>query len=80
MNRVITQKELDEAARFAPMCAARLLGDGKTPVKSGESTRMVEASTMRFISEHTNIPVPKIYNAYRDETTGLVRIVMEYIH
>lgn len=80
MERIVTDEELAEAAWFAPFCAARLLCDGKTVVKTGENTRFAEGNTMRFVRQHTSIPVPEVYNIYRDETSGFVRIVMEYVH
>ncbi|EFX04125.1 phosphotransferase enzyme family protein [Grosmannia clavigera kw1407] len=40
---------------------------------------MAEAETMKFIREHTSIPVPDVHNAYIDEQSNHVRIVMEFI-
>jgi hypothetical protein len=53
---------------------------GKTVVKSGENTRFAEGNTMKFVRQHTSIPVPEVYNIYKDENSGSVRTVMEYIN
>ncbi|KAH7329279.1 phosphotransferase enzyme family protein [Stachybotrys elegans] len=79
MLRKITKEDLAEATSTGPFCAVRMLADGKTVVKTGELTRMAEANTMKYIRQHTKIPVPEVYNAYADEETGHVRIVMERI-
>ncbi|KAJ4319273.1 hypothetical protein N0V84_006464 [Fusarium piperis] len=80
MDRIVTKQELAEATQFGPFCAARLLADGETIVKTSENTRVAEAETMKFVRQHTSIPVPKVYNVYKDEESGFVRIVMEYVH
>lgn len=46
-------------------------------MKSGDFTRITEAMNMEFVRQHTSIPMPKVYNTYQNEETGLVRIVME---
>jgi tRNA A-37 threonylcarbamoyl transferase component Bud32 len=79
MDRIITNEELAEAAQFRPFCTARLLTDGKTIVKTGEDTRVAEATTMEFVRQHTSIPIPEVYNVYRDKESGFVRIVMEFV-
>lgn len=33
-------------------------------VKYGTHASLIEAKTMRFIAEHTSIPIPKLYAAY----------------
>lgn len=53
--------------------------DSSTIVKSGSSVRISEAETMKFIRSRTTIPVPQVHDAYTDEESGMVRIVMEYI-
>lgn len=47
-------------------------------VKYGSLVQLSEASTIRYISSHTSIPVPKIYCAF--EHHGLTYILMERIH
>lgn len=46
-------------------------------VKTGSDVRLDEAATMRFISEHTSIPVPKVLSAFVRK--GTAYIVMEKI-
>lgn len=46
-------------------------------VKYGELVQLSEASTLRFISQNTSIPVPKVYCAF--EHAGINYIVMERI-
>ncbi|TQV93179.1 Protein kinase-like domain [Cordyceps javanica] len=49
----------------------------KLCVKSTSFSSLAEASAMRFVAEHTPIPVPKVYSAF--EHNGRVYIVMERI-
>jgi tRNA A-37 threonylcarbamoyl transferase component Bud32 len=76
--RVITQEELANATRFGDFIPVYKV-DARTVVKTGDSVRLAEAAAMRLVREKTTIPVPEIYNAYTDNTTGHVRIVMEFI-
>lgn len=46
-------------------------------VKYGRRVHLSEASTMRFISQHTSIPVPKVLSAFTH--SGCTYIVMERI-
>jgi aminoglycoside phosphotransferase (APT) family kinase protein len=78
MARTVSQEELDAAERFGQFVPVYKI-DEMTVVKSSKSTRLSEAATMRFIRENTQIPVPKVYNAYKDETSGHTRIIMEFI-
>ncbi|KAJ2983360.1 hypothetical protein NQ176_g740 [Zarea fungicola] len=48
---------------------------GKLCVKATAFTSLAEASAMRFVAEHTTVPVPKVYSAF--EHKGSVYIVME---
>jgi hypothetical protein len=48
--------------------------DANTVVKTGDSVRLAEAAAMKLVRERTTIPLPKVYNAYTDSTTGHVRI------
>ncbi|KAK4044732.1 kinase-like domain-containing protein [Parachaetomium inaequale] len=79
MGRLTTKEELAQATRFGPFCPVYLLADNKTIVKTGKTIRATEAHTMRFVREHTTMPVPEVYSVYEDEESGAVRIVMEYI-
>ncbi|OTA68434.1 kinase-like protein [Hypoxylon sp. EC38] len=78
MARVISQSELEKAERFGEFTPVYKL-DSKTVVKSSKITRLAEAETMRFVRKHTSIPVPEVYNAYKDEESGHTRIIMEFI-
>lgn len=49
----------------------------KICVKYGPLMQLSEASTMRFISEHTSIPVPTVFCAF--EHSGQTYIVMQRI-
>lgn len=53
--------------------------DPATVVKTGRVVRMAEAETMRFVSANTTIPVPKVHNAYVDDSSGYVAIVMDFV-
>ncbi|KAI1781467.1 phosphotransferase enzyme family protein [Hypoxylon cercidicola] len=79
MGRIITKEELAEATYYGPFSGVYRLADNKTIVKTGTIRHLAEAEAMRFVRERTSIPVPEVYNAYRDEESGCVRIVMEYV-
>lgn len=79
MSRVVTKEEPARATRLQKFSAARLLADGKTVVKTGPTVRMAEADTMRLVRQKTNMPLPELYSAYKDEETGWVCIVMEHV-
>lgn len=79
MGRIITKEEFAEATQLQQFSPPRLLADGKTVVKMGEYTRETETKTMEFVRRNTTIPVPEVYNVYKDESTGFVCIVMEFV-
>ncbi|KAM0323031.1 hypothetical protein ACHAQA_009130 [Verticillium albo-atrum] len=74
----MAQRELRNAEGFGDFVPVYKI-DPKTIVKSGSSVRLSEAETMRFIRARTTIPVPQVHDAYTDEESGMVRIVMEFI-
>jgi aminoglycoside phosphotransferase (APT) family kinase protein len=78
-GRRVTEEELSLATRFSDFSLARLLPDGKTVIKAGKTIRETEAHTMRFVRQRTSIPVPEVYNVYKDPNSGAVHIVMEYV-
>ncbi|KAK3302744.1 phosphotransferase enzyme family protein [Chaetomium strumarium] len=83
-GRRVTEEELSRATRFSDFSLARLLPDGKTVVKAGTTIRETEGNTMRFIRQHTSIPVPEVYNVYKESQPGggtgsVTVIVMEYV-
>lgn len=77
---VVSESELATAQRLGQICAVYKV-DEATVVKSGGFVRMAEAQAMRFVRENTTVPVPvpEVYNAYTDDESGHVRIVMEYV-
>ncbi|KJR89219.1 uncharacterized protein SPSK_06474 [Sporothrix schenckii 1099-18] len=78
MARIVSQEELKNAKRFGPFVPVFQI-DPETIVKTGQTVRSCEAETMKFVRDRTSIPVPQVYNAYTDDTTGHVRIVMEFV-
>ncbi|CAK3798973.1 phosphotransferase enzyme family [Lecanosticta acicola] len=50
-----------------------------TVVKTGDAVRMAEAEAMRLVAEKTSIPVPRVFDAYIQESDGHGVIIMEYI-
>ena len=77
-ERIITQKELDNATRFKDFAPVYRV-DAETVVKTSKYTRLAEAAAMRLASEKTTIPVPEVLNAYTDPATSHVRTVMEFV-
>ncbi|OAR00252.1 hypothetical protein LLEC1_03469 [Akanthomyces lecanii] len=78
MAQIVTQEQIENGhrlSRFSPVYKI----NATTVVKTGRIVRMGEAETMKFVSENTDIPVPSIHNAYRDETTGHVVIIMDFV-
>lgn len=76
-KRVITPEELANAHRFGDLVPVYKL-DSKSVIKTGDSIRLAEAEAMKLARSKTTIPLPEVYNAYIDETTGRVAIVMEF--
>lgn len=50
-----------------------------TVVKTGRIVHIAEAATMKFVLDNTSIPVPIVYNAYIDETTRHVAIIVDFV-
>ncbi|GAB7354340.1 hypothetical protein MBLNU459_g4851t1 [Dothideomycetes sp. NU459] len=48
-------------------------------VKFGGTTSATEAASLEYLSQQTNIPVPKIYASFADPETGVYFIVMQYL-
>ncbi|KAI1084142.1 kinase-like domain-containing protein [Whalleya microplaca] len=48
-------------------------------VKYGKGLNFIEGENMRFVREHTNIPVPTVYAMYRHEASGVNVIIMDFI-
>lgn len=77
-GRIISPEELATASRFGEFVPVYKI-DANTVVKTGDSVRLAEAETMKLVRAKTTIPVPEIYNAYTDSSTGNVCIVMEFV-
>ncbi|RHZ74236.1 hypothetical protein CDV55_107070 [Aspergillus turcosus] len=63
--------------RIRPRQGGVLMLTDRLCVKYGSLVHLSEASTMRFISQHTSIPVPKVFCAFT--RSGRTYIVMERI-
>ncbi|KAM3532018.1 hypothetical protein NHJ13051_000394 [Beauveria bassiana] len=63
--------------RLFPRAGPVVFLSSKLCLKSTAFTTLAEASAMRFVAEHTSIPVPKVYTAF--EHKGRTYIVMERI-
>ncbi|CAG7956139.1 unnamed protein product [Penicillium olsonii] len=63
--------------RIRPRAGCVLMLTSRVCVKYGSRVHLSEASTMRFISQHTSIPVPKVICAFTH--SGRTYIVMERI-
>ncbi|KZF20993.1 phosphotransferase enzyme family protein-like protein [Xylona heveae TC161] len=77
-GRVISSDELSKARPFGDFCPVFKIDDN-TVVKTGDCVRLAEAAAMKLVRERTTIPVPEIFNAYTDEDSGHVRIVMQFV-
>jgi hypothetical protein len=75
MQDIITEDQLSTGYKLAFGPVYRI--NPTTVVKT--HTRMAEAEMMRFVSANTSIPVPQVQNAYTDEKTGKVVLVMDYV-
>jgi hypothetical protein len=77
----IAKEQIENGQRLSNFSPVYKIND-TTVVKTGPDTivRLTEAETMKFVLQNTSIPVPAIRDAYRDETTGHVVIVMDYVH
>jgi tRNA A-37 threonylcarbamoyl transferase component Bud32 len=77
-GRRISSEELRKAERFVKFAPVFKV-DAHTVVKSGDCVRLAEAAAMKLVRDQTTIPVPKVFNAYKDDVSGHVRIVMEFV-
>jgi serine/threonine protein kinase len=71
------------ATRLAPnnsFCVYRLNHSPKVIVKVGDVIRLSEAASMNFVRSKTSIPVPEVYDVYKDETDPEnYLLLMEYV-
>lgn len=77
LNRYFTLCAIKLLGSFRPRHSSVLMLTDKLCVKYGTHVHLSEASTMRFISEHTSIPVPRILSAF--VRGGRTYILMERI-
>ncbi|KAI9747698.1 MAG: hypothetical protein M4579_007411 [Chaenotheca gracillima] len=76
----VTTAQLAAGRNIAPDAAATITQiDDSTVVKSGNSVRLAEAATMRYVAQHTTVPVPRVHHSYQDSTSSKVHIVMDYV-
>ncbi|KAI1931711.1 hypothetical protein LOZ65_001149 [Ophidiomyces ophidiicola] len=54
--------------------------DEHTVAKLCPPAQLVEAAAMQLVRSKTSVPVPRVYNAYVDDSTSRGVILMEYIH
>ena len=76
---VLTQGQIDHAEVLWSFRSSgrKVLRIGSVVVKLGPGLDLTEAENIKFIAEHTRIPVPKILNAY--EKDGMGYILMDFI-
>lgn len=77
INRLLTLCAINVLKRFRARSGTVFFLSGNKCVKYGRSTHLSEASTMRFVGEHTSIPVPRVHRAF--ERKGCTYIVMDRI-
>lgn len=81
MAKRITWNDLADATQLAPKTAPHIYRlDDKTVVKVGDSDRLSEAATMRFVRSRTSIPIPLVYDVYLDKNcSDKAFLLMEYV-
>ncbi|KAB8277510.1 kinase-like domain-containing protein [Aspergillus minisclerotigenes] len=77
LSRYLTLLAVKILKHFRPCHGNVLMLTDKLCVKYGRCVHLSEASTLRFISRHTSIPVPKVLCSFTHH--GLTYIVMERI-
>ncbi|KAL5366197.1 kinase-like protein [Aspergillus floccosus] len=77
LNRYLVLLAIKVLKNIRPRKGTVLMLTGGLCVKYGRRVHLSEASTMRFISQHTSIPVPKVLCAF--SRSGSTYIVMERI-
>lgn len=80
MAQRIKRSDLQESDRLVSDTFVQVyrLGDDKV-AKVCDPPQLSEAEAMRYVRHNTSLPVPKIYDAYLDESSGCGIIVMEYV-
>ncbi|KAJ5697413.1 hypothetical protein N7488_011097 [Penicillium malachiteum] len=78
-SRSLTLLSIRILKRIRPRQGSVLMLTNGVCVNHGRYIHLSEASTMRFISQHTSIPVPKVLCAFTHSESGVTYIVMERI-
>ncbi|KAJ9302696.1 hypothetical protein DTO271G3_70 [Paecilomyces variotii] len=48
-------------------------------VKTGHGVPLIEAENMKFLATNSKVPVPKVFEAFKDPNTNKTYIIMEYV-
>lgn len=76
----IPRSFIRKSNRLDPSSAAQVYRlNASTIAKTGDGVNMSEAATLRYVRQHTSIPVPEVLESYIHPETGHPCIVMEYI-
>lgn len=78
LNRFLVLAAVKLLKRIGPNHGAFVFVSSKLCIKFGPLRHLPEASAMRFVAQHTSVPVPKIYCAFTRK--GWTYIVMERIN
>ncbi|KAJ4418236.1 hypothetical protein N0V82_005710 [Gnomoniopsis sp. IMI 355080] len=62
-----------------PRAVSTVVKVGQFVVKFGPQVTLQEAESQQFVSENSNVPVPKIIATMKEPDTGYLFIVMEYV-
>ncbi|KAL4941459.1 hypothetical protein BDV06DRAFT_194360 [Aspergillus oleicola] len=63
-NRLLTLLALKTTAKFCSQCGSCIRISRKRIVKTGPWVHLTEAATMKFVSDNTPVPVPKVYCSF----------------
>lgn len=76
----IPRSFIRKSNRLDPSFAAQVYRlNASTIAKTGDGVNMSEAATLRYVRQHTSIPVPEVFESYIHPETGHPCIIMEYI-
>lgn len=79
-RRLIPKDLTAWSPRIVPKAVTHIYPVADRPVvKTGDIVSMSQVRAMGFVSEKTNMQVPKFLDAYANSETGYLCIVMEYI-
>ncbi len=76
----IPRSLITKSNRLDPSSAAQVYRlNASTIAKTGDGVNMSEAATLRYVRQHTSIPVPEVFESYIHPETGYSCIIMKYI-